>query len=84
MHISNADTAEASRRPAGDKKKPAAAYFPPVWSIIGVRVLDFRVRNGNGYCHPTMATGIKCQTIRVEGKPASPAGRKIWPGLTTY
>ena len=32
----------------GGQKKPAAAYFPPVWSIIGVRVLDFRVRNGNG------------------------------------
>ena len=40
------------------KKKPAAAYFPPRRSIIGVRVLDFRVRNGNGYNHPTMATGI--------------------------
>ena len=26
-------------------------------SIIGVRELDFRVRNGNGYCLSTMATG---------------------------
>ena len=45
------------------KKKPAASYFPPERSIIGAGVLDFRVRNGNGYIHPTMATGIiiKCQ-----------------------
>ena len=27
-------------------------------SIIGAEVLDFRVRNGNGYCHLAMATGI--------------------------
>ena len=27
-------------------------------SIIGVRELDFRVRNGNGYYLSTMATGI--------------------------
>ena len=40
------------------KKKPAAPYFPPYRSIIGAGVLDFRVRNGNGYIHPTMATGI--------------------------
>ena len=40
------------------KRKPAAPYFPPYRSIIGAGVLDFRVRNGNGYIHPTMATGI--------------------------
>ena len=40
------------------RKKPAAPYFPPYRSIIGAGVLDFRVRNGNGYIHPTMATGI--------------------------
>ena len=39
------------------KKEPAAAYFPPVWSIIGAGGLDFRVRNGNGYCRSAMATG---------------------------
>ena len=39
------------------KKEPAAAYFPPVWSIIGAGGLDFRVRNGNGYCPSAMATG---------------------------
>ena len=32
--------------------------FPGRPSIIGVRELDFRVRNGNGYCLSTMATGI--------------------------
>ena len=40
-----------------EKKEPAAAYFPPVWSIIGAGGLDFRVRNGNGYCPSAMATG---------------------------
>ena len=42
-----------------DKKK-ASSYLlsrdEP--SIIGVRELDFRVRNGNGYYLSTMATGI--------------------------
>ena len=32
--------------------------FPLKSSIIGVRELDFRVRNGNGYYLSTMATGI--------------------------
>ena len=41
-------------------KKPAASYFPAFSSIIGAEVLDFRVRNGNGYCHLAMATGIDC------------------------
>ena len=31
--------------------------FPLKSSIIGVRELDFRVRNGNGYYLSTMATG---------------------------
>ena len=39
------------------KKEPAAPYFPPVRSIIGAGELDFRVRNGNGYCLPAMAAG---------------------------
>ena len=30
--------------------------FPQLSSIIGVRELDFRVRNGNGYYLSTMAT----------------------------
>ena len=32
--------------------------FPLKSSIIGVRELDFRVRNGNGYYLSTMATSI--------------------------
>ena len=76
-----------------NKKKPAAFYFPPEWSIIDVRVLDFRVRNGNGYCHPTMATGILYTVIIYKKELFSflrrriasfQGGRKIWPGLTTY
>ena len=31
--------------------------FPLGSSIIGARELDFRVRNGNGYFLPAMATG---------------------------
>ena len=75
------------------KKEPAASYFPPVWSIIGVRALDFRVRNGNGYVHPTMATGTT--NARKKIREAAPSGKqravrtkrtgvRIWPGLTAY
>ena len=39
-------------------KKPATTYFPARSSIIGVRELDFRVRDGNGYFLSTMVTGI--------------------------
>ena len=42
----------------GQKKDPAATYSPaPTCSTIGVRALDFRVRDGNGYFHSAMATG---------------------------
>ena len=72
------------------KKKPAAPYFPPYRSIIGAGVLDFRVRNGNGYIHPTMATGIQMPGLKKEDgtsgmkDSALTAGTRIWPGLTTY
>ena len=72
------------------KKKPAAPYFPPYRSIIGAGVLDFRVRNGNGYIHPTMATGIQMpEKIKEDGTSgmkdsALTAGTRIWSGLTTY
>ena len=40
------------------KKGPAATYSPTVArSTIGVRVLNFRVRDGNGCVHPAVATG---------------------------
>ena len=38
------------------QKKLAVFYFPPSRSIIDAEVLDFRVRNGNGYDHLTMTT----------------------------
>ena len=41
-----------------NKKKLAVTYFPAKSSIIGVRELDFRVRNGNGYCLSTKTTSI--------------------------
>ena len=41
-----------------NKKSRQLPTFPQKCSIIGVRELDFRVRNGNGYYLSTMATGI--------------------------
>ena len=43
------------------KKKPAAPYSRTGESrtTLGEGALDFRVRNGNGYCSPSMATGKK-------------------------
>ena len=41
-----------------NKKSRQLSTFPLVSSIIDVRELDFRVRNGNGYYLSTMATGI--------------------------
>ena len=80
-------TPKASRRAGGKKnprprgrgiirkkKEPAASYFPPVRSIIGVRALDFRVRNGNGYVHPTMATGTT--NARKKIREAAPSGKQ--------
>ena len=40
-----------------EKKVRQQPTFPTNVSIIGVRELDFRVRDGNGYCLSTMATG---------------------------
>ena len=39
-------------------KKAGSHLLSRFRSIIGAEVLDFRVRNGNGYCHLAMATGI--------------------------
>ena len=58
-------------------KKPAASYFPAFSSIIGAEVLDFRVRNGNGYCHLAMATGIDCLLSRVRCLRGSCPGRRL-------
>ena len=41
-----------------NKKKPGSILLSHlISSIIGVRELDFRVRDGNGYDLSTMATG---------------------------
>ena len=40
------------------KKEPGSYLLSRlISSIIGARELDFRVRNGNGYFLPAMATG---------------------------
>jgi hypothetical protein len=42
----------------GQKKSPAATYSPTEnRSTIGVRALNFRVRDGNGCVCPAVATG---------------------------
>ena len=43
------------------KKKPAAPYSRAGGSrtTLGEEALDFRVRDGNGYCRLSMATGRK-------------------------
>ena len=44
-------------------KKAGSFLLSRECSIIGAKVLDFRVRYGNGYCHLAMATGILCSVI---------------------
>ncbi len=47
--------------PEGQKKKPAASYSRAGGSrtTLGEEALDCRVRNGNGYCRLSVATGEK-------------------------
>ena len=61
------------------RKKPAATYFPAKSSIIGVRELDFRVRNGNGYCLSTVATGIYACTYRAPVRSGAACARARMP-----
>ena len=48
------DTAAGMRK--GKKKTWRLPTLPQECSTIGVRALDFRVRDGNGYFHSAMAT----------------------------
>ena len=61
------------------RKKPAATYFPAKSSIIGVRELDFRVRNGNGYCLSTVATGIYACIYRAPVRSGAACARARMP-----
>ena len=38
------------------RQRPTLPYSEP-YSTIGDEVLDFRVRDGNGYCHLSITTG---------------------------
>ena len=54
-----ARTDEAKRPQADEGRKKRAWRLPTLphrCSTIGVRALDFRVRDGNGYFHSAMAT----------------------------
>lgn len=56
----------------GKKKARRPPAFPPgKGSIIGAGGLDFRVRDGNGYCTPAMAAGrcVRQKAARETGKP---------------
>ena len=48
-------------RPRRGKGKPAASYSRAGGSrtTLGEEALDFRVRDGNGYCRLSVATGEK-------------------------
>ena len=81
-----ARTRQISSGPSGKKKGRSRRRptFPPWGSIIGAWGLDFRVRNGNGYFPPAMATGIKKNNMKVPGRRSGEKGTIIWPSLTTY
>ena len=50
-------TKRSARRPTKGKKRAwRLPTLPHRCSTIGVRALDFRVRDGNGYYHSAMAT----------------------------
>ncbi len=54
------------------EKKPAAPYSRTGESrtTLGEEALDFRVRDGNGYCRLSMATGRKLPALELEGTTA--------------
>lgn len=65
---------------AGEKKKPGGYLLSRlIGSIIGARELDFRVRDGNGYCLSAMATGQNESAqeciFRPEGRKGKGEGR---------
>ena len=61
--------------PEGDKK-PAASYSRAGGSrtTLGEEALDFRVRDGNGYCRLSMATGRKPEIGSEENRNAERLG----------
>ena len=76
-------------RQAGARQKegPAATYSPTAnRSTIGVRVLNFRVREGNGCVHPAVATGPanawEREDPRTTGLGSPGTGRMIWSSLS--
>ena len=59
------------------RKEPAASYSRTGGSrtTLGDGGLDFRVRNGNGYFSPSVATGKKPESRRLE-RTATHTGRR--------
>ena len=57
---SAATTESAACMRKGKKKTWRLPTLPHCCSTIGVRALDFRVRDGNGYFHSAMATRSAC------------------------
>ena len=72
-----------SRNRHSVKKKAGSFLLSRVCSIIDVRELDFRVRNGNGYYLSTMATGILLPILirSFIRKTVKGAQIKLWNGM---
>ena len=62
------------------KKKPAAPYSRAGGSrtTLGEEALDFRVRDGNGYCRLSMATGRKPEIGSEENRNAERQEPHTW------
>lgn len=70
----------AGRGAQGKKEARRPPAFPPAWgSIIGAGGLDFRVRDGNGYCTPAMAAGrcVRQKAARGKGETDSNPGERV-------
>ncbi len=61
------------------EKEPAAPYSRAGESrtTLGEGALDFRVRNGNGYCSPSMATGKNGLGIKEKYNSCETRGRDL-------
>ena len=87
MVPSNVENVKESSARQEKEKDPAATYSPTAnRSTIGVRVLNFRVRDGNGCVHPAVATGPanawEHGWIRTTGLGSPGTGRMIWSSLS--
>ena len=69
-----------NNQPMKKIKKPAAPYSRAGGSrtTLGEEALDFRVRDGNGYCRLSMATGRKPEIGSEENRNAERQEPHTW------